>query len=168
MCLQLKWLNLQMPNDRDILRSLALRVLSIREHSALELGKKLKRKLDKPLVIKAVVAELKLSGVLSDARFADSYVRARITRGYGPLFIEAGLRHHGIDKSLINKALSENSESWSTHITIVWHKRFAGEIPTDLRTRLQQTRFLQYRGFALADIERLFEEIVRVEGAAVS
>ena len=38
----------------------------------------------------------------------------------------------------------------------VWQKRFKGTVPRDLKTRAQQMRFLQYRGFTPEQIKLLF------------
>ena len=80
-------------------------LLARREHSRLELSRKLlKRGFERP-VVDQVLAYLTADGSLSEQRFQADYVNARINRGFGPLRISAELRDRGVASD--SAALSE-------------------------------------------------------------
>jgi regulatory protein len=106
--------------------------------------------------IHAVLTALSNEGLLSDKRFTESFIRYRRDRGYGPLRIFAELKDRGITDDLIETCLEKSAESWLTHIRFVWQKRFKNRIPSDYKTRAQQMRFLQYRGFTHEQINSIF------------
>ncbi len=56
-------------------------------------------------IAECVLAELSARDLLSDARFAQDYVRARIACGYGPERIYAELREWGIDNAIIQQCI---------------------------------------------------------------
>ena len=69
----------------------ALRLLASREHTRLELQRKLARHHDEAQ-IDPVLDDLERRRLLSDARFAENYVSQRSRRGYGPLRLRARSR----------------------------------------------------------------------------
>ena len=76
-------------------RIAAMRLLTRREHSSQEIKQKLVYKGFDSALIENLIKELRQENLLSDERFAESYVRSRISRGYGPSRIRQELRQRG-------------------------------------------------------------------------
>lgn len=124
--------------------------LARRECSRCELEQKLARRFpDATAAIGPVLDQLELEGLLSDARFAESFVRSRANRGHGPRRIAADLRTRGISPA----ALHEAPDDWLVRAREVRARRFGAELPADAAACARQMRFLAARGFP-ADICR--------------
>lgn len=137
---------------REALLGRALALLARREHSSSEIRHKLKDIGGDAGLIDAVVEDLQSRKLQSDARFAESFVRSRAERGYGPRAIEAGLRERGIDRESASLALEASGYDWCEQAIDVRLGRFGAGLPKDQRERARQLRFLQYRGFAGREI----------------
>jgi len=94
---------------------------------------------------------LATDGLQDDARFAESYVRARGARGYGPRRIAAELRERGLVAAVIERALAECD--WAAQARAAQRKKF-GSAPSTPAERARQIRFLDYRGFDAAHIRQ--------------
>jgi regulatory protein len=138
-------------------RQRALDLLARREHSELELRQKLHSKGFPAASVEAVIVLLAAQGALSNARFTENYVRCRRQKGYGPVRIRAELNARGIDEDMIEDHLNITDNAWLISLRAVWRKRFKGVVPNDSKTRAQQQRFLQYRGFTLDQIDTIFQ-----------
>ena len=57
-------------------------------------------------VIETTIAALLAQGLLSNARFAESFIHSRFQRGQGPQKIRVELRERGIDASLVPQELN--------------------------------------------------------------
>ena len=81
----------------------AIRMLASREHSRRELLEKLTRKSsDVPSdCIEQVLDALAEQGLQCDVRYAESLIRSRINRGYGPYYIRQELRSKGVAESVL-------------------------------------------------------------------
>ena len=102
-----------------------MRLLARREHSAVELKRKLAwRGVDEAEADKAV-NELADDGWQSDQRYAESMVRQRVMQGYGPLRIEAELEQSGVDSALVRAALDEIECDWQQLAAETHARRFA-------------------------------------------
>jgi regulatory protein len=138
------------------IRNTALTLLARREHSEHELRRKLLTRdfpqSDIDIIIPALVTE----GLLSNTRFTESYLRYRRQKGYGPLRIQIELSARGIPQDMIDHHLNIADNAWLAHAQTVWQKRFKGLAPHDFKTRAQQMRFLQYRGFTAEQIDTIF------------
>ncbi len=130
-------------------------LLARREHTRLELRRKLCHKGFDETLVDEVLARLAADGLLSDARFAESYVAARVARGEGPVRIRAALREKGVSDELIAEVVDDDRADWQVLIREAWRKRFAGEYPQDHKERARQARFLQQRGFTMEQIGAL-------------
>src|SRR5690606_1196122 len=93
-------------------RETALRLLARREHSTLELRRKLLLREYPESLVDQVIAELAAEKLLSDERFAEEFVRSRREKGYGPRRIQAELYQHGIDPTVAESLLREAEEDW--------------------------------------------------------
>lgn len=142
----------------DQIYQTAIRLLARREHSALELQRKLQQR-DYPLdLIKQQLAKLMQQDLLSEKRFIESYIRARRNKGYGPVRIKMELQQRGIKPEDIELYLNATDADWLRLSEQVRQKRFGKKIPADFAEKARQMRFLQYRGFiatqlGLADAE---------------
>lgn len=130
----------------------ALGLLARREHSAHELHRKLLDKGHPSAKVDAVISDLARDKLLSDERFTEMYLHARINKGYGPLYIEAALRERGVSKALIAQFVDGNDVAWRKRAIEVHHKRFGRTPPASLAERARQSRFLGARGFTGAQI----------------
>ena len=135
----------------------ALRLLTRREHSSAELAQKLFRKNFAPEGIQATLKKLHEENFLNENRFIENFIRYKMNRGYGPLRIQAELIEKGIDEETFKKILNPNDETWFEHAYHAWRKRFKNKMPTDLKSRAQQMRFLQYRGFLQEHVRKIFK-----------
>jgi regulatory protein len=141
------------PSTR-IARDAALGMLARREHSVFELRQKLAAKGYERELVEAVIGRLTESGLQSDARFAESFVRSRANRGLGPARIALELKQRGIGEELIEQHLDRNDPEWFEACAEVARAKFGRKPPKDLREKGQRARFLQYRGFTSAQINR--------------
>ncbi len=132
-------------------------ILARREHSQFELRRKLKAKGYTGNSIDDVLDDLIKENLQSDQRFAESYAAMRTRRGYGPLRIAAELRERGINDNIINRFINKNGAQWSTEAMRVREKKFGTKIPTTLKERIKQSKFLQYRGFNTQQIRSVLE-----------
>jgi regulatory protein len=106
--------------------------------------------------VNTALARLQEEGLLSDARFCEMFVRARVARGYGPQRIQAELRERGIDEAEQTTALAPYAELWLKQLHTVWRKRFA-KIPQDPDEFARQARFLYTRGFTSEQIKVILQ-----------
>jgi regulatory protein len=143
----------KLPSKRTLtLQARAVQWLAQRDHSRQELRGKLLRWADEhgagqgdaAAGIDAVLDGLERSGLLSDARFVESRIRARATR-FGNLRIELELRRHGAPPDAATRADLRSTEL--DRAGAVWQARF-GAPPADARERARQMRFLAGRGFS--------------------
>lgn len=142
----------QAPLTRDALHGRALAMLARREHSAGEIREKLLGMGGDAGLIDEVIAELKARKLQSDERFAESFVRSRAERGYGPRVIEMALRERGIDKDSARGFLDVSGYDWREQAVAVCQRRFGRSPAGSPKEWARQLRFLQYRGFAGAEI----------------
>ena len=113
----------------------ALDLLARREHSRRELERKLAARGFPPEVVTNALDGLEGSGALAEARFTESFVRARVTKGQGPARIRAELVQRGVAATEIERALREADVDWLETIRAVRRKRFGAEVPRDYRER---------------------------------
>jgi regulatory protein len=136
-----------------VLRKKALDLLARREHSVVELQRKLlaywqkKNQDDVAQTAAEVLAKLQSEGLVSDERFTEAFVRYRKNNGYGPLRIQAELRERGVSDKIQASYLDFGDPQWLERTVQVRCKRFGAELPKDYKERARQARFLQYRGF---------------------
>lgn len=138
------------------LRQTALKTLARREHSYWELHQKLLTKSENKQAIITVLDKLKNEKLLDDTRFAESYVRMRSNRGYGPIRIQHELHQRGISDIISEEVIDNMKNEWPILIIAVRKKRFGAAIPKDFNDRAKQMRFLEYRGFTHVQIRMAF------------
>lgn len=128
------------------LKARALRFLSMREHSRLELGRKLSRYAEEGDDVGALLDFLEKNNWLSQERFTESLVHRRSAR-FGNSRIMAELHSHGVDGDALRELKSGLADTETARACELWRRRF-GTVATDPAERNKQMRFLMQRGFS--------------------
>jgi regulatory protein len=137
------------------LRARAMRFLARREHSRVELRRKLATLAREGDDVDALLDELARKDWLSDARFAELAVRSKARR-FGPIKVAYQLRAKGVGDEAITLAFQSAGVDGTANLEQVWRSRFS-TAPAGERERGKQVRFLQGRGFSLDDILRFLK-----------
>jgi regulatory protein len=132
----------------------AIRLLSVTEHTTLQLQRKLQKKGFDAEEVAEVLADLAGRKLLSDERFASQYLVMRSARGYGPLRIAQEMREKGVPDSLVEEALANCNDDWAAVMQQVVRKKFGPAPANDYTNRAKRARFLEYRGFPSSLISR--------------
>lgn len=134
------------PRAQPSLRARAVRYLSQREHSPLELRRKLLRYCEEADEVDALLASLEQAGLLSSERFAQSLIHRRQQR-YGNLRIAQELESHGVSGDATAGLRQSLKENELARAQAAWARKFQA-LPQDAADRARQTRFLTQRGFS--------------------
>jgi len=137
------------------LRERALRLLARREHSRLELARRLELAGFVHSDIAPLLDEFEEKNWLSDRRFAESWVADHRAKA-GSVKLAYDLRQRGVADSIISEVLSENRDSELERAREVWKKKFASA-PADATEKARQIRFMQSRGFSSDVIRRAID-----------
>jgi len=140
------------------LKARALRYLSAREHSRLELGRKLARYAQEGDDIEALLDTLQAAKYLSEERFSESLINRRAGR-FGNSRILSELKSHGIDPGSIDGVQSSLADE-SARAMEVWQRKF-GHPPVNTNERAKQMRFLMQRGFSQGTIRQVLRDAER-------
>ncbi len=130
-------------------------LLARREHGWVELTRKLRKRGAPEALIEAALQRLAEEGLLSEARYLESFVAYRARAGYGPQRIREELGQRGLARGDIDQALRDSGIDWFEQLRETWQRKYGGQLPGDVRERAQQERFLAYRGYSLEMIGRL-------------
>jgi regulatory protein len=125
----------------------ALRLLARREHTRLELERKLSVHVEDPAELQSLLDDFTARGWLSESRAVDQLVRLKRAR-FGAARIRQDLIEKGVPHDLIAPALETLKESELDAARGVWKRKFRAP-PADTAERAKQIRFLQSRGFGL-------------------
>jgi regulatory protein len=136
-------------------KSVAVKLLSRREHSALEIRDKLLKRDFEEEEIAQAISELKQGGWLSDERYAEAYIRMRQQKGFGPIRIAMELHERGVDESIVEAFIDNGEESWQQILERQYLKKYKNRPVMDYNDKAKRVRFLQYRGFPLDAIYRI-------------
>ena len=137
------------------IRKTALDTLARREHSTLELKRKLDKKFGFTDLTHNVIEQLASEKLLSDERFAESYVNYRSGSGFGPQRIARELGERGVNDTLARTLVTQDMIDW---LAIAQHerkKKFGETAPLEKREKIKQIKFLQYRGFPFDIIDQV-------------
>ena len=118
----------------------------MREHSRLELGRKLAKYAEEGDDVDALLDFLEKNNWLSQERFAESLVNRRAGR-YGNARVLAELQQHGVQGEDLAELKSGLSSTESARAREVWRRKF-DKPPQDAAERSKQMRFLMARGFS--------------------
>ena len=127
----------------------ALGLLTRREHSRQELARKLMYRGVESAEAEAVVERLKDAGWQNDERFAESLVRNRAGSGYGPAYIRAELKTHGLSSGQIDAAMEAFDGDWRATVHALLTRRYPQALIGHMETQRKAMDFLLRRGFSL-------------------
>lgn len=146
------------------MRQKAIALLARREHTRAELSRKLAPHGTQD-EIDAVITQLQSTGLQSDVRFAEAFLRAKVGR-LGPARLRQTLRQKGVDAETVDAQIEAADLPDELHqVHEVWARKF-GTAPTDAKEWARQARFLQSRGFSSSVIRRLLKDGGELEGEA--
>ena len=148
-----------MSPDTDTLaksvRLAAMDLLARREHSFVELARKLAQRFPEDIVQKQL-SRLREEKLQSDERFVESYVYSRQQRGYGPVRIRSELFQKGVPRDLISEYLIDDDDCWEAMAREQRIRKFGAATPSDFKLKAKQQRFLMQRGFTSGQINKSF------------
>jgi regulatory protein len=136
------------------LKGRALKYLAAREHSRVELLRKLGPHAESPEQLDAVLSELEAKGLLSAERFAESVLHRKAAR-YGTARLQAELAQHKLPEHITREATQAMRGSEFERAHALWSRRFGGELPVMPQDKARQMRFLAGRGFSGDVIRRI-------------
>jgi len=108
--------------------------------------------------IAKVLDELEAKRLLSESRFVESFIRAGLSKGQGPIKIQYDLRQKGIGEDALPKIPEWVSVDWVLCAQRVLKKRFGESLPQSFTDKQKQMRFLQQRGFTQSQIQQAFSD----------
>lgn len=139
--------------DQPSLKGRALRLLSTREHSRVELERKLLRFEQVAGELTQALDELQAKGFISEQRVAESVLHRRAAK-LGSARIRQELQDKGLDRQLIEQAVAGLKDSELARASEVWRRKY-GEPPASPAERARQQRFLLTRGFSAEVVRRV-------------
>jgi len=142
-----------MPPSPPSLKGRALRLLSQREHSRLELERKLAGHETEPGQLAQALDELQARGFISEERVVESVVHRRAGK-LGTARVRQELVSKGLSPEAMAGALEHLHSTELARAREVWRRKF-GEPATDPKEKARQIRFLVSRGFAAEAVRQV-------------
>jgi regulatory protein len=145
-----------------------LRALERRSFARTELGRRLVRKGHRPEAVEHALERAAGVGLLDDAAFARSFVETRSARGRGPARLLRDLLAMGIERRIIDAAISAHWEEGSERqdlprALVARRARQLGQLPRDAKRR-RLLAFLARRGFTGPAARDLVREALMADG----
>ena len=141
----------------DELRQTAIRLLARREHTRVELARKLSG-LGTQEEVATVLADMASSQLQSDNRTAENYLRSNASR------LRHTLKTRGVAPEMIEEQLARaNLPDEIERARAAWSRKFSAA-PSNPEEWARQARFLQSRGFAGDIVRRLLKQPLEAEG----
>nr|WP_113868619.1 recombination regulator RecX [Brenneria salicis]NMN92491.1 regulatory protein [Brenneria salicis ATCC 15712 = DSM 30166]RBP59364.1 regulatory protein [Brenneria salicis ATCC 15712 = DSM 30166]RLM31275.1 recombination regulator RecX [Brenneria salicis ATCC 15712 = DSM 30166] len=150
----------------------AMNVLAVRDHSEVEIRRKLAAYLHKsapdeadPDDIAGKVSREEIEsaihyctehGWLDDERFTRRYISSRSRKGYGTQRIRAELSQKGIDKETITAAFNTCDIDWCELAKSAAERKFGYPLPDEWKEKVKLQRYLLYRGFFHEEIQSVY------------
>jgi regulatory protein len=142
------------------LKARALRYLSMREHSRIELGRKLLRYAQEGDDVDALLNQLEAATYLSQERFAESLVRKRSAR-FGNSRILMELQSHGIEGQALSSLKADLTQDEAQRACDALGRKY-DRAPEDAIERAKYMRFLQQRGFSHQAIQKALKSLSHI------
>lgn len=139
------------------LKARAIDFLSRREHSRLELQRKLQRHSDDLFEINSVLDQLAKGNWQSDERFAQSHLNRRQDK-FGSSRLLYELRQHGVEPDSLVEIQEQLQETELQRARAVWQRKFNAP-PADQKEWAKQYRFMISRGFAPNLLRRIIDSV---------
>jgi len=137
----------------------ALRLLAMREHSEHQLWKKLEQREFDEIGISEAIDQLKSENYQSDTRFAESYLRSRKIKLYGPVKIRLELAERGVADPIISAAMQHDCDAvphdWFAIMQQAYDRKYGKTKAEDYSEKAKRCRYLQNRGFESSQITEL-------------
>ncbi len=143
------------------LKMRAVWYLSRRDHSRLELQRKLAPHTENTEEIDKVLIDLEQQGFFSEARFVKAFARRRGEK-LGTARVSQELALHRIPSELTAGAISQLKSTEVQRAQQVWERRFDAPAQTH-EQKLKQHRFLLQRGFSSAAISAVLRGRVALD-----
>lgn len=145
-------------DTRSPLEMHALRYLTQREYSRLELEQKLSTHARSSTSenLSQVLDKLEQNGLLSAERVVEQIIRTRRSR-FGSQRIIYELKEKGIDEHLIHSVLPSLRETELDAAIKIWQKKF-NRLPGNREERGKQMRFMMSRGFSMDIIQQVLSQ----------
>jgi regulatory protein len=131
------------PDTPAELKARALRYLVRREHSRMELVRKLAPHAESEQALNAVVDLLQSKKQLSDERFAEERARS-LSRKYGAAKIRQDLKERGIAQDVVDRVSGEGDLE---RARVILQRKYREPAATR-EEHAKRARFLQSRGFS--------------------
>lgn len=128
------------------LKARALKYLSAREHSRLELSRKLGPHAADEDELRQTLDWLEEKNYLSSERFSEALVHRRASR-YGNLRLLSELQQHRLDDEAMQSAAELMNQDEAGRALQVLRRKFANP-PASIEEKQKQYRFLMQRGFS--------------------
>jgi regulatory protein len=145
------------------LRARAVGFLAQREHSRVELSRKLSAHAQSPEELNVLLEALVKEGWQSDQRFVHGFVHRKAGQ-QGLAKITQELTQQGIDAAQVAQVRLELKDSELERAQSVWQKKFSANGPPQSTTEYaRQGRFLASRGFSHEVIHRVLKDPPEVE-----
>ena len=127
----------------------------MREHSRLELERKLQQYAESAEALAQVLDLLEAKKYIQPERVAESWVHRRAAK-WGNQRLQHELEAKGLDADTIDAALQSAAASELERAQQVWQKKY-GQVAADRTAQAQQMRFLLGRGFAPEVVRRVVQ-----------
>ncbi len=141
------------------IRKICLQLLGRREHSRRELLQKLRSRGFAGDAMQRVIDDLAADGWQSDQRFAESYARQRMEKGYGPLRINNELRQRGIEAFDLDSVVEQVAESWDELLARLYARKYPAQERMSRSEWAKRSRFLLQRGFTGEAVKVLLQRL---------
>jgi len=145
-------------------KSDALRLISFKPRSIMELEKRLKFKKYDSSLIRDVIESLKRQGLLDDEKFAKLFANSRVySRPSGKRQIEFDLKRKGLSKETIKKTIDtlEEYDEKKAARDLVWGRFQKMTGISDEKKRSRLFGFLKRRGFSNDAIFSVLTELFK-------
>lgn len=141
--------------DAEAALRAAVRMLALRAHARVELGRRLVKRQHPPAAVETALATLAARGLLDDRAFAERYAATRARRGRGPLRLVRDLQAQGVDRRLAETAVAAGLRAEGIDLQLE-ARRTAERRLRVLRgqtapARRRLTGYLVRRGYSVAD-----------------
>ena len=143
------------PAFEPSLKGRALRLLGQREHSRVELERKLAPHEQVPGELAKALDELQARDFINDGRAIESVVHRRANK-LGAARIKQELAAKGLSGEAVAQAMEALRETELGRAQDVWRKKF-GRPPEDAAEQAKQMRFLITRGFTAEVVRRVIK-----------
>lgn len=141
------------PAFEPSLKGRALRLLSQREHSRLELERKLAQHETEPGELAKALDELQARGFISEERVVESVIHRRASK-LGTARVKQELQSKGLSAEVMAETLDQLRSTELERAREVWARKF-GTPATEPKEKARQIRFLVSRGFAAEVVRKI-------------